>query len=253
MYSETIDNYSRKLLIEAYEAKEHIQKELKLRLADDADTLSQCLDLVEKLRETMCNCSGWLESFLDMKRAENFDENAVAWAEATIKSLCRFEFALLDMYKECRPNTEGHIIPVRYGCRNNIVTIDIDFVMPHKKRAGYRSSSMLSFLLDEAFKTQIGEIPEQLKSDRAYIFIEHHIDHEAKIVQKRDCDNYDSKHLIDLAAQYFLKYGDGPDYVRYGEAVVEDSDSFTRICIVKPDLLTGYAAWKEGFFSLFSR
>lgn len=253
MYSETIDNYSRKLLIEAYEAKANIQKELKLKQMDGADTLSQCLDLVEKLRETMCDCSGWLESFIDMKQSELFDENAANWAKSTLKSLCRFEFALLDMYREYRPDQDmvGNLIPVRYDGLDGIITIDIEFVMPHKKRTGYRSSSMLSFLLDEAFKAQIGEIPEGLRTDKAYIFIEHHVNGNIGQFRKRDCDNYDTKHLIDLAAQYFLKYGDGPDYVRYGEAVIVDDHSFTRACIVRPDVLSRYIANNEGFFSSF--
>lgn len=253
MYSETIDYYSKKVWAEAYEAKEKIKKELGLKNIEDADTLNQCIDLTTKLREASCDCAGWLESFVDMKQNGTFDKDAIEWAESTLKSLCRFEFALLDMYEECNPDPEsiGKIIPVEWNMDDGIITINIDCSMPHKKNHKYRSSPTFSYLLDESFKKQIGEISDNIKTDKAFFFIEHHINRDTEELQKRDCDNYDTKHLIDLVAQYFLKYGDGPDYVRCGEAVIEDDHSYTRVCIVKPGEIGPYVGRKTGFFSAF--
>lgn len=253
MYSETIDYYSKKIWAEAYEAKEKIKKELGLKNIEDADTLNQCIDLTTKLREASCDCAGWLESFVDMKQNGTFDKDAIEWAENTLKSLCRFEFALLDMYEECNPDPEsiGKIIPVEWNMDDGIITINIECAMPHKKNHKYRSSPTFSYLLDESFKKQIGEIPDDIKIDKAFFFIEHHINRDTEELQKRDCDNYDTKHLIDLAAQYFLKYGDGPDYVRCGEAVIEDDHSCTKVCIVKPDEIGTYVGRETGFFSAF--
>lgn len=251
MYSETIESYSRKVWAEAYDAKEKIKQELKLKQIEDEDTLAQCLGLIEKLRETMCNCSGWLESFLGLKAGDQMDQVSIEWAEATLKSLCRFEFALLDMYEECSPDPKAvsQIIPVTWEYEEGITTIDIEYAMPHKRNGGFRTCPTLAYLLDEAFKEKIGEVPEHMKTDKAYIFIEHHINRDIEELQKRDCDNYDTKHLIDLAARYYLKYGDGPDYVKYAQTVIEDDHYFTRICIVKPNAIDIYVDRKMGFFS----
>lgn len=250
MYSETIENYSRKIWVEAHDAEQKIKEELKLSELKDDETLKQCLNLAEKLRETMCSCSSFMESFIDRKQDGTVDQTTVEWAEKTVKDLCQFEYALLNMYASYNPKKDatGEIIPIDVASAPGTITVDIGIAMPHKKNAGLKSSSALSYLLDESFRTQLEEVGDEARFECAYIFIEHHVNQKVQELRERDCDNYDCKHLIDLAAEYFLKYGDGPEYVRIGEAVVKDDHTFTRMRLVDPNFIVEYAVAGEGFF-----
>ncbi|MGN0414424.1 MAG: hypothetical protein ACI4FX_02905 [Agathobacter sp.] len=250
MYSETIENYKRQIWVESNEIEKQIKQELDIPELRSSEDLKQCLSLISALRSALFNASGYLETFMIEEKTEEQEQETIEWAQNTLKSLCKFEYLLLAIHKKYThdPDAAGKIIPVSVEREPGMIIIDIDTDMPHKKDTCSKSSSMLSFLLDESFRVQLGEPEYDEKFERAFVFIEHHVNRDIPKRLERDCDNYDSKHLIDLAADYFLKYGDGPDYVRYGEAVLKDDHSFTRIRLVKPENLIDFLLKNEGFF-----
>lgn len=250
MYSETIENYKRQIWVESSEIEKQIKKELNIPELSDSEDLKQCLSLISALRSALFNASGYLETFMAEKKTEKLEQETIEWAQNTLKSLCKFEYSLLAVHKKYThdPDAAGKIIPVSVVREPGMFVIDIETEMPHRKSGYSKSSSMLSFLLDESFRVQLGEPVYDDKFERAFIFIEHHANRNIPERIERDCDNYDSKHLIDLSAQYFLKYGDGPDYVRHGEAVIKDDHSFTRIRLVEPEKMEDFLLKNEGFF-----
>lgn len=250
MNSEIIDNYRRQIWIESHEIEDEIRKILKEQGYEDQEALAMCLNFIRRLRETLCDSADFLGSFMDGKEFGEVSQRTVDWSEITLKDFYKLEYGLLDMHVSYTgdPDKVGDIIRTNMESAPGMVTIDLDIVLPHKKHSGLRSSSMLSLLLDESFRIQVGEVDEENKFERAYIIIELHENRSTEERIKRDCDNYDTKHLIDVAARHFLKHGDGPDYMRVCEAVIPDDHPFTRICIVSPEHLKDYGARENGFF-----
>lgn len=250
MYSETIENYKRQIWEESNEIENQIKQELDIPELRGSEDLKQCLTLISSLRSALFNASGYLETFMAERKTEKLEQETITWAQNTLKSLCKFEYSLLAVHKKYThdPDAAGKIIPVSMEREPGMIVIDIETGMPHRRNGCSKSSSMLSFLLDESFRVQLEEPVYDDKFERAFVFIEHHANRDIPERLERDCDNYDSKHLIDLSAQYFLKYGDGPDYVRYGEAVIKDNHSFTRIRLVEPEKMTDFLLKNEGFF-----
>lgn len=250
MYTKQIDNFSLSYKKEAYLEIKKIEEELKNQGFGDDESLDQCLDMLKKLRDTMINCSGYLESFMFEKRGGEPDEITVKWAEKVLHSLWKFEYSLLEMYVSYSPDPDalGKIIPVHVEFQPGMITVDIDTVMPHKKKAGLRSSSLLSYILDESFRFQIGTVADEYKLERAYIFIEHHTLKDTPEMIKRYPDSYDTNHLLVVISEYFLQHGAGPEFARIGKAVIEEERKFTRVKIAAPEKIKDLLHGEDGFF-----
>lgn len=250
MYSETIENHKRKIWIESHETESKIKKELQEQDYKNNEALQKCLEFITQLRIVLCDSAEFLESYMNEEEYGEISKTTAEWAKRTLIDFCKLEYGFLDMNETYtgNPDEAGDLIKTDVKFNPGIILINLDIALPHKKHAGLKSSSMLSYLLDEAFKEQVGDTGEKTKFERAYIFIEHHANREIEELERRDCDNYDTKHLIDVIAKYFLKYGDGPDYVRLGEAVIPDDHSFTRAYVVEPEHLADFMSQQNGFF-----
>lgn len=228
--------------------RQYVQKTGKLY--PDEQLYESTLKMLLQFEKTVTDMFESVSTFISAPENDILSETAV------LSSMYRLEYDFYSMSAVLCPDVPGNVklrsqvIPIvcSYDV-DGIITISLKTELPHIKTRYGRLTGIYDKIMGQAFLDQVKRLPDSERFERAYIILEHHTDRTQPDTAMRDCDNYDTKHLIDLLALYFLKKGDGPYHVRVSLSCVPDNDVFTRAYIVKPEAMEKFIQKKMGFYS----
>lgn len=216
------------------------------------EQLYECtLRMLSRLEKTLNGILGTVRTFLSAP------EKGILHNTAVLQDMHELEYSFYCMSTVLCPGVPGNVImrePVIPAvCRSDpeygIITIELGTELPHIRTRHARLGGIYDKILEQTFMDQVKRLPDSELFERAYIVVEHHTDTARPDASVRDCDNYDTKHLVDLLSLYFLKNGDGPDRVRLLLSCVPDSRTYTRVHVVKPDAMEWFMREKGDFFT----
>lgn len=248
MYMESIQDYCLKNQDVNFKLTQNVIEELDKANITEHQMLDTCMDYLKSMQKMMLNLNNVIESFANMSETGEPNDTYIDWLKSTVSYLQQAERNFLYMVSDTCEKYEDYIekiIPITEKREPNMVTLDVGIKLPNQLKCKAKQVNMTAKLLDMAFEKQINK-PEELWDD-VYIFYEFHTKRTADGLI-RDVDNFDTKHLTDLIAFYYLGSGDGDAHVKIGYCMVEDEKEYTRAVVVKSDFIDTYISVKEGFF-----
>lgn len=248
MYMESIDDFCFENAQKSYELTQNVIEELESKNIKEHGLLENYMKYLKSMQKMMVDLTSVIGTFTNMSETGEPDATYIEWLKSTISFLQQAERDFLYMISDTCENLDSfieRIIPIEEKWEPGIVTLDIGISLPNQLKCKAKQIDIAAKLLDMAFEKQIRKPDESFED--VYIFYEHHEKRDS-FRQIRDADNFDTKHLTDLIAFYYLSAGDGEAHVKIGHCVVGDEREYTRAVVVKSDLIDTYLSKKDGFF-----